>query len=83
MEVIVVQIDVATAPEQPLRDGDRQDCVVGKPAILDEQGEVLRLGAGALVDRPDDIARDGSQHQLTSLAELVFPQTGEASMPAC
>ena len=83
MEVIVVQIDVASTMEQPLRDGDRQDCVVGKPAVLDEQGEVLRLGAGALVDRPDDIARDGSQHQLPPVAELVFLQTVESSMPAC
>lgn len=62
VEVFVVEVDVAAAMQQSFRDGDREDGVIGKPTVLDEQGEDFRPRAGSLVDRADDIARDRPKH---------------------
>ena len=37
-------------PEQPLRDGDCQDSVIGEPAVFNEEREVLGLGARSFMD---------------------------------
>ena len=53
---------VVGAPENGIRHGHGQDGVIGEGGKRGEQPEILVFGPEVLVDRTDDIARDGSEH---------------------
>jgi hypothetical protein len=67
------QVHVVAAAQQLLGDRGGEHRVVGERAARDEQREVLRLGALALVDRADHVADDRTEHGLAPQCVRVPP----------
>ena len=67
--IVSQRVDVVSLAQQRVRDGGRQHRVVGEPAALSEQRKVFGLDITALVNRPNHVAGDCTQH------EAPFPAT--------